>query len=136
MPSLKQLTASVELGQSRTKITEYGARYSDGVVESFIAVPNTKVPFCVHVESHGYIAPGLGVFVFMDGEYQCNRNRFKLKLPGDGVPAAKYEVDFTMRQKEEKAADGTFVGRGWTFAELNTSKSTLVRLFACGANTD
>ncbi|KAK0933350.1 hypothetical protein LTS01_026176, partial [Friedmanniomyces endolithicus] len=58
----------------------------------------------------GYIAPGLAAFVFMDGQYQCNRNRLRLKLPEDGVDPSQYEIDFYMRQKEEKAADGRFVG--------------------------
>jgi len=58
MPQLKQLTCSIELGPGRTKLTEYGARYSDGVVEAFIAVPGSKIPFAVHVQSEGYIAPG------------------------------------------------------------------------------
>ncbi|KXL45360.1 MAG: hypothetical protein FE78DRAFT_134072, partial [Acidomyces sp. 'richmondensis'] len=118
MPTLKQISCFVELGRGRTRLKEYGARYSDGHVESFIAVPDLSVPFCVHVQSEGYIAPGLAVFVFMDGEYQCNRNRQHLKLPGKGVSARQYEVDFTLRQKEEKKANGGFVGREWTFAQL------------------
>ncbi|KAK4545788.1 hypothetical protein LTR36_002742 [Oleoguttula mirabilis] len=121
MPKLKQLTCAVELGASRTKLKEYGARYSDGVVETFIAVPDTQVPFCVHVQSEGYIAPGLAVFVFMDGQYQCNRNKLRLAMPSDDVPPTQYEVDFCMRQKEEKTAGGTFVGRDWSFAQLDTS---------------
>ncbi|KAK5127095.1 hypothetical protein LTR85_008455 [Meristemomyces frigidus] len=123
MPKLKQITCSVELGPSRTTLKEYGARYSDGVVECFIAVPDTQVPFCLHIESQGYIAPGLAVFVFMDGQYQCNRNRLHLPMPADGVPTTQCEVDFCMRQKEEKTSGGTFVGRDWSFTQLNTSNA-------------
>ena len=122
MPKLKQITCSIELGQSRTKLREYGARYSDGAVETFIAVPETHVPFCVRVQSDGYIAPGLAVFVFMDGQYQCNRNKLKLSIPTDNMPKNQYEVDFCLRQKEEKTASGTFVGRDWSFAQLDTCK--------------
>ncbi|KAI7617461.1 hypothetical protein KC346_g5462, partial [Hortaea werneckii] len=123
MPKLKQLVCSIELGQSRTPLQEYGARYSDGAVESFVAVPDTKMPFCIRLKSEGYIAPGLAAFVFMDGQYQCNRNKLQLRMPDDGVPASDYEIDFCLRQKEEKTANGTFVGRQWSFAELNTTKS-------------
>jgi len=123
MPKLNHIKCSVELGSSRAKLKEYGARYSDGAVEVFIPVPETKVPFCLHIETEGYIAPGLAVFVFMDGQYQCNRNRLGLPMPGDEVPPSKYEVDMVMRQKEEKTVTGHFVGREWTFAELNTSEA-------------
>ncbi|KAI7281517.1 hypothetical protein KC345_g4060 [Hortaea werneckii] len=123
MPKLKQLVCSIELGQSRTPLQEYGARYSDGAVESFVAVPDTKIPFCIRLKSEGYIAPGLAAFVFMDGQYQCNRNKLQLRMPDDGMPESDYEIDFCLRQKEEKTANGTFVGRQWSFAELNTTKS-------------
>ncbi|KAI6907241.1 hypothetical protein KC318_g4979 [Hortaea werneckii] len=123
MPKLKQLVCSIELGQSRTPLQEYGARYSDGAVESFVAVPDTKIPFCIRLKSEGYIAPGLAAFVFMDGQYQCNRNKLQLRMPDDGVPESDYEIVFCLRQKEEKTAGGTFVGRQWSFAELNTTKS-------------
>ncbi|KAK0286181.1 hypothetical protein LTR35_004615 [Friedmanniomyces endolithicus] len=121
MPTLKQINCSIELGSSNAKLKEYGARYSDGAVETFIAVPDIKMPFYIHLETKGYIAPGLAAFVFMDGQYQCNRNRLGLKLPVDGGDPSQYEIDFYMRQKEEKGADGRFVGREWTFAQLNTT---------------
>ncbi|KAK5747373.1 hypothetical protein LTR17_000013 [Elasticomyces elasticus] len=56
MPTLKQITCSIELGSSNANWKEYGARYSDGAVETFIAIPETGVPFVIHVESKGYIA--------------------------------------------------------------------------------
>jgi len=125
MPTLKQITCSLELGPRSTKLKEYGVRYSDGAVETFIAVPETKIPFYIHLETKGYIAPGLAAFVFIDGQYQCNRNKLRLQLPEDGMDLSQYEIEFYMRQKEEKAADGRFVGREWAFAELKTSKSSV-----------
>ncbi len=122
MPTLKQIKCSIELGPSNTVLKEYGARYSDGHVEAFIAVPGTDVPFTVHLKSEGYIAPGLAFFVFMDGQYQCNRNKVDLKLPGGGVERSDYETEFRLRQKEEKTSTGTFVARDWTFAKLNKGK--------------
>lgn len=120
MPTLKQITCSIQLGPSDTKLKEYGHRFTDGGVEAFVAVPDTKIPFNVRVTSSGYIAPGLAAYVFMDGQYQCNRNRQRLQLPAPGMSARDYEVDFRLRQKEEKTAEGTFVAREWTFAELRT----------------
>ena len=119
MPTLKQINCSIELGTANVKLKEYGARYSDGHVETFIAVPEIDLPFSIHVTSDGYIAPGLALFVFIDGEYQCNRNRVKLKLPGEGVQRREYETEFRLRQKEEKSDAGSFVVRDWKFAKLN-----------------
>lgn len=118
MPTLTQLTATILLSPS-TPLKEYNTTYTNGSVETFIAVPTATLPFQICIRSHGYIAPGLAVFVFMDGVYQANRNKLGLKLPGDGVPPKEYEIDLNMRQKEEKIADGMFVGRDWTFGELD-----------------
>jgi hypothetical protein len=119
MPSLKQLSCSIELGSTNTKLTEYGKDYGDGHVTSYIAVPGEEVKFSVHLSSTGYIASGLAMFVFMDGHYQCNRNRRGLVLPGPRVSAEQYEVDLRVRQKESKQADGSFLGRDWSFHGLN-----------------
>jgi hypothetical protein len=119
MPSLKQLTCSIELGSTHTTVVEYGKDYGDGHVTSYIAVPSEEVNFSVHLTSQGYIAPGLAMFVYMDGQYQCNRNRRGLKVPAKGVPDEQVEVDLRVRQKESKQADGSFLGRDWTFHGLN-----------------
>ncbi|KAH0353046.1 hypothetical protein KCU81_g1749, partial [Aureobasidium melanogenum] len=119
MPSLKQLTCSIELGSTHTKVPEYGKDYGDGHVTSYIAVPSEEVNFSVHLTSHGYIAPGLAMFVYMDGQYQCNRNRRGLIVPGKGVKSDQTEVDLRVRQKETKQPDGSFLGRDWTFHGLN-----------------
>ncbi|KAI4755911.1 hypothetical protein E4T52_11958 [Aureobasidium sp. EXF-3400] len=119
MPSLKQLTCSIELGSTHTKVVEYGKDYGDGHVTSYIAVPSEEVNFSLHLTSQGYIAPGLAMFVYMDGQYQCNRNRRGLKVPAKGVPDEQVEVDLRVRQKESKQADGSFLGRDWTFHGLN-----------------
>lgn len=59
------------------------------------------------------------MFVYMDGEYQCNRNRRNLKIPDPTTRPKQIEVDFRVRQKEELQADGTFCGQQWKFRELN-----------------
>lgn len=122
MPSLKQLSCSVELGSTNTKLTEYGTNYGDGHVTSYIAVPTEEVNFSVHLTSSGYIASGLAMFVYMDGQYQCNRNRRGLVVPGRRVSPEYYEVDLRVRQKETKQPDGSFLGRDWTFHGLNLGK--------------
>ena len=134
MPKLNQINCSIELGSSNTKLKEYGSRYKDGYVETFINVPDTDVTFTIHVKTEGYIAPGIAIFVFMDGVPQCNRNRIGLKFPGDGVEPREYEVELRLRQKEEKTSSGTFVVREWTFKKLNRGKSPLP-LSHCGILT-
>lgn len=122
MPTLKQIKCSIELGPGHVKLKEYGTKYGDGNVQTFIAVPDTDIPFTVHIQTEGYIAPGLAFYVFMDGEYQCNRNRVGLKLPGAAVDVTEYETEFRMRQKEEKNSYGSYVARDWSFKGLNRGK--------------
>jgi len=124
MPTLKQVTCSVYT-ENDIKLREHQTTYSDGFVSSFIVVPPKSAKFNIQVATQGYIAPGLAMYVFVDGVSQCNRNRTGLLLPGAGVSKSEYEVEFRVRQKEEKLADGTWVGREWTFAGLNTGKIML-----------
>lgn len=119
MPTLKDLNCSIELGGSNKKLREYGASYADGVVEAFVAIPPTPKNFTVHLISTGYIAPGLAMFVYIDGVYQCNRNRQGLVIPDDVNSCNNACVDFRVRQKEERQADGKFMGREWNFEKLN-----------------
>lgn len=123
MPTLRQITCSIELGPANTRLKEYGYNVTDGAVETYIAAPETDIPFHVRITSDGYIAPGLSAYVFMDGEYQCNRNRLRLRFPEDGVSTDEYQIDFKLRQKEEKTSDGTFIARDWRFTPLNTGLS-------------
>ena len=125
MPKLKQLSCSVELGPGKLALKEYGTRYTDGGVETFVAVPNVNVPFTILLKSEGYIAPGLAAFTFIDGEYQCNRNRGGLKFPSKDVAASEYEIDFRFSQKEEKTSAGKFVGRVWSFAQMDRGMTFL-----------
>jgi hypothetical protein len=124
MPVLKQISCSIEIGSGAKGIPlkDYAARYGDGIVESFVAVPKVKMPFSIRVVSRGYIAPGLAAFVYIDGECHANRNRLGLPMPGEFKDPRACEIDFTFRQKEEKLPGGEFVARDWSFAELNTSE--------------
>ena len=66
------------------------------------------------------------MFVYMDGEYQCNRNRYNLRIPDASTTSRQTEVDFRVRQKEEIQANGTFIGSQWKFRELNIGESVFL----------
>lgn len=122
MPSLQQLTCHIELAGSDIPLQEYGTTYSNGLVEAYIAVPPVSGAFTVHLTSTGYISSGLAMFVFMDGVYQCNRNRQGLKLPSMATRRSDTEVDFRLRQKEEKLLDGGWLGKEWRFEKLKVGR--------------
>jgi hypothetical protein len=115
MPRLRQITCQVEWPETGLKFEEYGTVYGDGLVETFIAVPDKPQPFSIHLTSKGYIAEGLAMLVYMDGEYQCNRNRLHLKPPKKAQARDRTDVDFRLRQKEKAIGGGTFIGRDWRF---------------------
>ena len=124
MPPLKNLVCQVEWGSpDNLPLQEYNTAYSDGFVESYLAIPPNPTHFAIHLTSHGYIAPGLAVYVFIDGEYQCNRNRHKLLIPADGVARKDCEINFLLRQKESSGPDGTWEGQQWKFEKVNKGKS-------------
>ncbi|KAI1917135.1 hypothetical protein LOZ61_000652 [Ophidiomyces ophidiicola] len=122
MPTLKQLTCHVEWAPTNIPFKEYGVSYGDGVVETYIAVPSVSTPFSINLKSSGYIAPGLAMFVFIDGVYQCNRNRDNIVVDEASSTAKEKStrkgVEFRVRQKEELRADGRCAGRPWRFEPL------------------
>ncbi|KAF2859007.1 hypothetical protein K470DRAFT_113018 [Piedraia hortae CBS 480.64] len=122
MPFLNQVSCSIGFGLQGAKLKEHGTKYIGGMAETYIAVPDIYTPFSVHVQTHGYIAPGLAVAVYIDGIYQCNRNHTGLRLPGAGVDKDEYETEFVLRQKEVRKTqrDSGFIGRGWTFARARS----------------
>lgn len=121
MPSLKDVNCAIELTESQHSLREFGTIYGDGFVETFVPVPSKPQSFSVHLTSNKFIAPGVAIFVYVDGVYQCNRNRQDLKLrkPSD----SRSLVDFRVRQKEEKQKDGSMIAREWTFDKLNIGQS-------------
>ncbi|KAK6439237.1 hypothetical protein LTR95_004552 [Oleoguttula sp. CCFEE 5521] len=122
MPKLKQITCSLELAPNDVKLKEYDQRFRDGAVECFVAVPEAPIPFSVHMHTHGWIASGMAMFIFIDGVYQCNRNK---RCPGVlGVSETdSYDIDFRVRQREEKMADSSFIGREWMFQALKLAEA-------------
>jgi len=128
MPTLRQLSCCIQWAETGAPFQEYGTWYGDGVVETYIAVPNKPQRFTIHVTSRGYISEGLAVLVYMDGKYQCNRNRVNLQHPKKGVPRNRTEVDFLLRQREKPLGDGMYMGREWRFDDYNIGSSVLQML--------
>ena len=128
MPTLKNISRSIELGSVNLKLKECGHRYSDGHVGYFVAVLDVDIPFNIRVTTEGYIAPAIATFVSINGKYQCTRRQgcISLLTPGGDVGRSDYEVEFRLRQKEGKTAAGSFVTHEWTFAKLK-------RMRPCGA---
>ena len=116
MPSLRDLNCSIELSDDQEPLQELGTVYGDAFVETFIPVPKKQRTFTVHLSSRNFIAPGIAMYVFIDGVYQCNRNRQNMKLRKP--PDRRSLVDFKVRQKEEKQKDGAMIGREWSLEEL------------------
>jgi hypothetical protein len=129
MPPLKGLMCSIELTGTQEQLQEHDTSYSDGFVETFIAVPSKPRPFTVHLKSSEYIAPGLAMYVFIDGVYQCNRNRQELRT--HDPHNSRSLVDFRVRQKEEKQADGSMIAREWKFEKLNIGQYSHGRTNPC-----
>ncbi|KAF2146531.1 uncharacterized protein K452DRAFT_67012 [Aplosporella prunicola CBS 121167] len=123
MPTLKQITCHIELSPSNASLREYDCTYDDGFVDALVAIPDEPAAFCVHLKSSGYIAPGLAMFVFKDGVYQCNRNKIGLRIPTADTPAYLTDVEFRVRQKEDRQGGQRFIGRDWCFEKLNGDNS-------------
>lgn len=119
MPTLKQLTCNVECSASGSSfpLQEYETVYSDGLVETYLAIPPVSTPFSIRLRSDGYIAPGLSMFVYIDGEYQCNRGRNNLRIPNGTTRQHHTNINFHVRQKEEAIPDGHFLGKQWIFSK-------------------
>jgi hypothetical protein len=118
MPTLKDINCSIELSESQRTLQEFGTTYGDGFVETFVAVPSKPQSFSIHLTSKKFIAPGISMYVFVDGVYR-NRQNLKLRKGSD----SRSVVDFRVRQKEEKQKDGSMIAREWKFEKLDTSKS-------------
>jgi hypothetical protein len=124
MPSLKDLTCSIELSNDQGPLQELGTVYGDAFVETFITVPKEQQKFMIHLSSSNFIAPGIAMYVFIDGVYQCNRNKQNLKLRKP--PDRRSLVDFKVRQKEEKQEDGSMIAREWTFEKLDHGNTSFM----------
>ena len=120
MPVVSQLKCSVEWANSRVAFEEFGTTYNrDGVV-CYIAVPSSRTAFSIRLQNTGYMTSGLSMFVFIDGRYQCNRNKVTSKLTEDVI---NQELDLFVDSREEKLQSGEYLAREWSFVMLDTRKS-------------
>ncbi|KAI9740425.1 MAG: hypothetical protein M1834_005005 [Cirrosporium novae-zelandiae] len=110
MPSLNDLECMIE-SPDGIALKEFSTLYGNGIVDTFVVVPQQPGQFSIHLKSNGYVAPGLAMFVYMDGIYQCNRNRLNL------TPTKR--MSLRVRQKEERLSDGAWIGRPWSFEQLS-----------------
>ncbi|EXJ77090.1 hypothetical protein A1O3_10248 [Capronia epimyces CBS 606.96] len=119
MPALKDLVCQVLWAETGSSFPEYGTQYGDGILETYIAVPDHPQAFCIRLASRKFIYEGLAMVVFIDGEYQCNRNRVNLQPWKKDTSPSKSVVEFVVRQKEKPMGDGTYMGREWRFDDYN-----------------
>lgn len=126
MPSLKDLVCVVQWANTGSPFPEYGTQYGDGVVETYIAIPSHPQAFTIRLTSRKFICEGISMVVFIDGNYQCNRNRVNLQPYKKNLPKNRYEVDFIVRQKEKPMGDGTYMGREWRFDDHNIGLTALI----------
>jgi hypothetical protein len=124
MPKLRNLVCQVLWADTGIPFHEYCTTYGDGVVESYLAVPDKPQPFTIRVTSKGFIHEGLAVIVYIDGQYQCNRNRVNLRPTKKGAPQDRTEINFLFRQKEKPLGDELFIGREWRFDNHNIGNLT------------
>ncbi|RMD45041.1 hypothetical protein DV735_g229, partial [Chaetothyriales sp. CBS 134920] len=119
MPTLRNLSCQILWADTDTPLQEYGTQYGDGVVETYVAVPDKPRRFYIRLTSKGFVHQGLAAIVFVDGTYQCNRNRVNLVPPKKGLPRERSEINFVMRQKEKTMGEGLYMGRQWRFDDHN-----------------
>lgn len=127
MPVLKDLVCHVQWPESGSPFPEYGTQYGDGIVETYIAIPSHPQTFQIRLTSRKFIFEGLAMLVFIDGEYQCNRNRTNLQPPKPDAARHHTEIDFLVRQKEKPLGEGSYLGREWRFDSYNLGRSCETR---------
>ena len=119
MPTLGGLACYVQWADTNQPFQEYNTTYGDGIVETYIAIPDKPQPFNIRVTSNKFMCEGLAAVVYIDGAYQCNRNRVNLVYSKPGLPRERTEIDFLLRQKETPIKDGSYLGRQWRFDDHN-----------------
>ena len=125
MPRFKNLNCWVERSDNNVHFPESQTTYGDHRIETYVAVPANSTPFSIRLKSDGYIAPGLAMYVYIDGDYQCNRNRQNLMLPDEATERGQIEVDFQVRQKEEQTPQGTLEAKEWRFEKQDKGMSNI-----------
>ena len=115
MPTLNHVTSTVRLANALDEpVPEYATAYSDRAVSAYIAIPQHRSWFEIHLDSDGYVAPGLAAFVYVDGTYAGNKNAVGF------APRRANCLRLVFDGFEELAEDGGSVTkRNWWFEEFN-----------------
>ena len=107
MPELNCMHCTIEVDTSDQPLRESDLKYGNQRVQCRLHVPEGDSEFSIRFATSYYSPPGLAVFVFIDGQYQANRN----------YTGSEPHIELRFRQKEEPRDDGrTFIGRAWRFS--------------------
>jgi hypothetical protein len=112
MPLLGSLDCSIQVGNNGV-LYEYGVKHEKNAALCYVAIPDVTTDFTLILQNREYISPGLAVYVYIDGVYQCNRAKSNMD------PKHKPGTQFTLKGKEDELAPGQFIQRPWKFEPLN-----------------
>jgi hypothetical protein len=121
-PATRHALTKLTAADSKEALKEYRTNYADGRVDCYLAIPNSPTVFYIEVTNDSYIAPGLAVFAYIDGVYQCNRNRRGLEISDGKDLNYLSRANFILSQKEEFRPDGTLWGKKWRFDKVNAGE--------------
>jgi hypothetical protein len=118
MPTLNHITCTVHLATALDgPAPEYATTYGDGTVSTHIAIPQHRSWFEIHLDSDGYVAPGLAAFVYVDGTYAGNKDTAGFAVGGGN------RLRLVFDGFEELAEDGESVmRRSWWFEEFSVGR--------------
>ncbi|PVH98128.1 hypothetical protein DM02DRAFT_630500 [Periconia macrospinosa] len=110
MPSLRNLHCSITLPEFDMVLPEGKTTCDEPIVRTHITVPPARpLPFEVRLTSSKYIAPGLSMYVFINGEYQCKLEKTGMELLRGALCETQSLVDFRVRQRLVYLEDGSIV---------------------------
>lgn len=113
MPSLGPLSCEVIIANNNRTLPEYNTTYYNQAVQTHIAVPSYRARFQITLKADSFIASGLAAFVFIDGNYQTNRNKRGYTENGK----SKFEVLFS--GAETAVEKDKVIKAGWWFDNVN-----------------
>jgi hypothetical protein len=117
MPALGHLECHLELEPGGIQFDEYRIQYSNSAVKSYVVVPGHSSTFSIVLNVEGYIAPGLSVYVFMDGVFQVSKNK------ATGGRNAKKGIQLRFSQREQHITNERVIARDWRFEKFNVGMS-------------
>lgn len=113
MVKLNSLTCTIDSGTPDLPLQEFSPTYGDGLVSTYVLLPPRPGSLSIHLQSLEPVPTGLAIFVFIDGHFQCARHEVSLT----GAPLL--DVEFRVRQKEDRLAGDQFVAHGWRFEKIS-----------------